>query len=80
MFFASLHLHCVCTIACFPCWSLLRSNVCAADGLSLGLQRREGRCRSALLTIGLGLFPELFLAHLFSQILLVVRSALSFCA
>ncbi len=44
---------------CFPRWSLLQSNVCAADGYT-GLWRREGWCRSALLTVGLGLFPSLF--------------------
>ena len=50
-----------CTVSapCFPRWSLLQSNVCAADGYT-GLWRREGRCRSALLTVGLGLFPSHF--------------------
>ncbi len=44
---------------CFPRWSLFQSNVCEADRYT-GLWRREGRCRLALLTFGLGLFPNYF--------------------
>ncbi len=39
--------------------------------------RREGRCCSALLTVGLGILYEFFLACIWSQILLVVRSTLA---